>query len=96
MIENITEKANQKIGYALYERNEKMKKQKLKKFIFIFTITSFFFGSMITVDALTNHTISNHIKTTIKYICNGKEYQYDTDCKKQEDGSYICKTKREN
>lgn len=96
MIENITEKTNQKIGYVLYERNEKMKKQKLKKFIFIFTITSFFFGSMITVDALTNHTISNHIKTTIKYICNGKEYQYDTDCKKQEDGSYICKTKREN
>lgn len=96
MIDNIIEKTNQKIGYTLYERKEKMKKQKLKKFIFIFGITAFFFGGVITVDALLNHTISNHIKTTIKYICNGKKYQYDTDCKKQEDGSYICKTKKEN
>ena len=89
-IDNIIQKTNQKIGYTLYEREKITKKQKLKKFIFIFGITACFFGATLTVDALTNHAISNQIKTTIKYICNGKEYQYDANCQKQKDGTYIC------
>lgn len=89
---NIKKLTKEKISYTIYEREEKMKKQKLIRFAIVIAIFSVFIGGTFTVNALTDNkivdTVTEKVKDVLKVKSNGKEY--DASCKKESDGSITC------
>lgn len=89
---NIKRLTKEKISYTIYEREEKMKKQKLIRFVVVIAIFSVFIGGTFTVNALTDNkivdTVTEKVKDVLKVKSNGKEY--DASCKKESDGSITC------
>lgn len=89
---NIKRLTKEKISYTIYEREEKMKKQKLIRFAIVIAIFSVFIGGTFTVNALTDNkivdTVTEKAKDVLKVKSNGKEY--DASCKKESDGSITC------
>lgn len=89
---NIKRLTKEKISYTIYEREEKMKKQKLIRFAIVIAIFSVFIGGTFTVNALTDNkivdTVTEKVKDVLKVKLNGKEY--DASCKKESDGSITC------
>ena len=89
---NIKRLTKEKISYTVYEREEKMKKQKLIRFAIVIAIFSVFIGGTFTVNALTDNkivdTVTEKVKDVLKVKSNGKEY--DASCKKESDGSITC------
>lgn len=89
---NIKRLTKEKISYTIYEREEKMKKQKLIRFAIVIAIFSVFIGGAFTVNALTDNkivdTVTEKVKDVLKVKSNGKEY--DASCKKESDGSITC------
>lgn len=89
---NIKRLTKEKISYTIYEREEKMKKQKLIRFAIVIAIFSVFIGGTFTVNALTDNkivdTVTEKVKDVLKVKSNGKEY--DASCKKESDGSITC------
>lgn len=89
---NIKEMTKQKIAYSYYEREENMRKNKIRNLAIIAFIFSFFIGGTITVNALTDNKIADTVKETFKEVLkvksDGKEY--DANCHKEDNGSITC------
>lgn len=92
-IDNIMRITNTKIGYANYEREELMKKNKMKKVLYAFMGVSILTVSTVSVNALTDNSIGKAIDETInnlvKVKVNGEDY--NSTCTNNSDGSVSCK-----
>lgn len=93
--QHIKRLTNQKIAFANYEREELNKMKKLKTTILTMGIVALLAGGTITVDALTDNSISNSVGNAIGEVLNsinvkvnGKDY--NSSCEKQTDGTYKC------
>ncbi len=89
---NIKRLTKEKITFTIYEREEKMKKDKITHIVVAITIFSIFIGGTFTVNALTDNkivdTVAKKVKDVLKVKSNGKEY--DANCRKESNGSITC------
>lgn len=91
--EKIKEITKEKIAYANFEREEKMKKNRIAKIItFIFILGIFVCGTL-TVNALTDNAIINSVKDALKIKVNGKEY--NSNCVDDGNGMITCNISKE-
>lgn len=84
----IKKMTNNLVAYQVYERNEKMKKNKLKHFTYAFLAVVFLSAGTVSVDAMTDNAISNAIKDVLKVRVNDKDY--NTKCQPGENGKMVC------
>ncbi|MDE5539279.1 MAG: hypothetical protein K2J20_02190 [Bacilli bacterium] len=84
----IKEITNDLIGYELYKRKEIMKKNKLKHLGYAAIAVVVLAGGVVSVDALTDNSISNTIKNTLSVKVNDKDY--NAKCTKNEKGVLVC------
>lgn len=82
---------NNKIGYANFEREEIMKKKKIRKVLYVFMGVSILSISTLSVNALTDNSIGKAIDnlTNVKVKVNGENY--NSTCTENADGSIHCK-----
>lgn len=88
-INKILNMTNNKIGYANFEREETMKKKKMKKVLYAFMGISILSVSTLSVNALTDNSLGKAIDNLVKVKVNGKNY--NSTCTENEDGSISCK-----
>lgn len=85
--ENIKRRTNEMISYSMYERENIMKQKKLKKFVCVFAIFTFFIAGTMTVNALTDNAIVDKLKEVLTFKV---DEEHPVDCKYLEDGTRIC------
>ena len=90
--ENIKAKANLMIGYANFERNEYMKKIKIKHLVTVAIAFTVFISSILTVNALTDNSIGNAITKTVENVLKVKinDKDYNAKCQTDESGHLKC------
>ena len=88
-INKILEMTNDKIGYANFEREETMKKAKMKKVLYGFMGVCVLTIGTVSVNALTDNSITKAIDNLSKVKVNGEDY--NATCKEKGDGSISCK-----
>lgn len=89
---NIKRLTKEKITFAIYEREEKMKKKKLAHLTIAIAVFSIIIGGTFTANALTDNkiadTITEKVKTVLRVKTNGNEYE--ANCYKETNGSITC------
>lgn len=88
-INKILNLTNDKIGYANFEREEIMKKAKMKKALYGFMGVCILTIGTASVNALTDNSITKAIDNLSKVKVNGEDY--NATCKEKGDGSISCK-----
>lgn len=84
----IKEMTNLKVSYDIFIREEDLRKHKMKKIVFGFTFCFLVIAGTISLDALTDNSISNGIKDFFKIKVNGEDY--NAKCDRTENGTYKC------
>lgn len=87
----IKEMTNLKISYDIFMREEDLRKYKMKKIMFSFAFCFLAIVGTVSLDALTDNSISNGIKDFFKIKVNGEDY--NANCEKTENGTYKCDIK---
>lgn len=88
-IDKIVEMTNNKIGYDLFKKEERMRKYKMKKVFCIFMGVFILLIGTISVDALTDNSIGKAIDNFVNVTVNGKDN--NANCTKNADGTLSCK-----
>lgn len=90
--EYIKAKTNQKIAFANFERNEEMKKIKLKHISIIAISFIVFTTGILGVNAATDNSIGDAIEKTVKDILKVKvnDKDYNANCTLGDNGMYVC------
>ena len=88
-INKILEMTNDRIGYANFEREETMKKKQMKKIFYGFMGVCILTIGTVSVNALTDNSITKAIDNLSKVKVNGEDY--NSTCTEKEDGSISCK-----
>lgn len=90
--EYIKAKTNQKIAFANFERNEEMKKIKLKHISIIAISFIVFTTGILGVNAATDNSIGDAIEKTVKDILKVKvnDKDYNANCTIGDNGMYVC------
>ena len=91
--ERIKKMTNLKISYDIYEREESLRKVKMKKIMFSVAFCFLTVAGAISVDAFTDNAVSNGIKEFFKVKVNGKDY--NAKCDMTENGKYKCSIDKE-
>lgn len=86
--DKIIKMTNDKIGYDLFQKEEKIRMNKFKKGMFALAICLTCIIGTLTVDATTDGAISDGIKNIVNIKINGEEK--NATCQKKEDGSITC------
>lgn len=86
--ENILIKTNQLIGYENYKREERIMNKKLRNMAFVILGVITFAGGTFTVNAMTDNSIVEGIKSVLKITVNGEDK--NAKCEKTSDGNLKC------
>ncbi len=89
-IKNLTK---EKIAYANFKKEEKMKKKKIAHTITFLFVLGFFICGTITVNAITDNKVVEGVKEALKLKINDKEY--NSNCQKEENGMITCRISEE-
>lgn len=87
--EKIKKMTNERIGYDLFEKEEKLKTMKFKKSMLVASIFAFCIMGTITVNAATDGKVVEEIKNIFTIKVNGDEK--NSNCTKNSDGTITCK-----
>lgn len=85
---NIIKKTKALVAYQNFEKEEQMKKIKIKHFTYALIAMSVLLGGTFTVDAMTDNSISNAIKNVFPIKVNDQEQ--NAKCEKTSNGKIKC------
>lgn len=86
--DNIKKMTKEKIAYLNYEREENMKKNKMKHIVVLTIAIGLFACGTITANALTDNSIVDTVKDVLKLKVDDQEY--NANCQKEENGDITC------
>lgn len=93
---NIKNMTSQMIGYENFKKERVMKKNKMRKFVYVFLGAITLCVGTLTVDAMTNNAISNTVKNIFSINLDIGGEERNASCIKQEDGTFTCTVDGEN